>query len=405
MLVSLDEKNHVISTAAEALTKQLARIDDCFPYIELEISDEARYGSTTHWAYPENRTGKAVASNIPRREAAAVNTLSAAAQQLAEEAAARSDARKQALLAKKNHKQAPGESDFDETNENRQKESKKSHAKVRKAADASLGVGLGITTAPGTNGNAPKRRKVEKGPTGGVVMERALSGVFGNNGTATKGKAASPRETPGPDAAKKKPRTINGTSSRKRNNTVTAAMSPSIASSPIRTTFPDPKALESVASIKPNGIAAIIPDPPVAAATTSKILPEVRLSLKELANGKVEHVLEDSTQTQPTISSGSVISSRKDSVTKKEDTEAIEDDTSSNVPDDDEEDEPGPDEPRYCYCNGVSYGEMVACDADDCKKEWFHLECAGLKVAPRGNAKWYCDECKDRVKSKRLNAR
>lgn len=40
------------------------------------------------------------------------------------------------------------------------------------------------------------------------------------------------------------------------------------------------------------------------------------------------------------------------------------------------------DEPTYCYCNGVSYGEMVACDADECPREWFHLECVGLKVAP-----------------------
>jgi hypothetical protein len=28
------------------------------------------------------------------------------------------------------------------------------------------------------------------------------------------------------------------------------------------------------------------------------------------------------------------------------------------------------DETRYCYCNQVSYGEMVACDRDGCTKEW-----------------------------------
>jgi hypothetical protein len=28
------------------------------------------------------------------------------------------------------------------------------------------------------------------------------------------------------------------------------------------------------------------------------------------------------------------------------------------------------DEKRYCYCNQVSYGEMVACDRDGCDKEW-----------------------------------
>jgi hypothetical protein len=55
----------------------------------------------------------------------------------------------------------------------------------------------------------------------------------------------------------------------------------------------------------------------------------------------------------------------------------------------DEEDlEIDADEPTYCYCNGVSYGEMVACDADGCAKEWFHLDCVGLKVAPKGNGEF-----------------
>lgn len=44
------------------------------------------------------------------------------------------------------------------------------------------------------------------------------------------------------------------------------------------------------------------------------------------------------------------------------------------------------DEPTYCYCNGVSYGEMVACDSDECEREWFHLACVGLKVAPAENS-------------------
>lgn len=208
MLVSLDEKNHVISTAAEALNKQLVRIDDCFPYIELEVSEEAKYGSTTHWAYPENRIAKTTSGGGSRRDIQSVNNLSAAGQQVAEEAAARSDARKQALLAKKSNKHPQGESDFDDHHDGRHKEKKlHGNSKIRKAADASLGVGLGITNGATTNGNPPKRRKVDKGPAGGVVMERAMSGVFGSNGTATKGKAASPRETPNPDGPKvRKPR-------------------------------------------------------------------------------------------------------------------------------------------------------------------------------------------------------
>lgn len=25
---------------------------------------------------------------------------------------------------------------------------------------------------------------------------------------------------------------------------------------------------------------------------------------------------------------------------------------------------------RYCFCSGVSYGEMIACDDDNCEREW-----------------------------------
>jgi hypothetical protein len=52
----------------------------------------------------------------------------------------------------------------------------------------------------------------------------------------------------------------------------------------------------------------------------------------------------------------------------------------------DDDDDDG-NEPRYCYCDQVSYGEMVACDADGCKREWFHLGCVGPKNAPKGNGK------------------
>ena len=75
-------------------------------------------------------------------------------------------------------------------------------------------------------------------------------------------------------------------------------------------------------------------------------------------------------------------------------------------PEDHEDDEDEPldssgEEPRYCYCQQVSYGEMVACDAaDDCPREWFHLECVGLDRAPEKNVKWFCEECKGKGKEK-----
>ncbi|KAI1781533.1 hypothetical protein F4818DRAFT_436723 [Hypoxylon cercidicola] len=82
-----------------------------------------------------------------------------------------------------------------------------------------------------------------------------------------------------------------------------------------------------------------------------------------------------------------------------------------------------PEEPRYCLCNRVSFGTMIQCDNVDvsatktiaapasngkrahhkklttthvqnCKQEWFHLECVGLSEIPARTTKWYCPDCR-----------
>ncbi|KAK3736156.1 hypothetical protein QZH41_015549 [Actinostola sp. cb2023] len=46
-----------------------------------------------------------------------------------------------------------------------------------------------------------------------------------------------------------------------------------------------------------------------------------------------------------------------------------------------------PNEPTYCLCKQVSFGEMIGCDNDECPIEWFHFQCVGLTTKPKG--KWY----------------
>ncbi len=47
----------------------------------------------------------------------------------------------------------------------------------------------------------------------------------------------------------------------------------------------------------------------------------------------------------------------------------------------------------YCYCRGSEdSGDMIGCDNDECKIEWFHLYCLKIKTVPKG--KWYCPECR-----------
>lgn len=74
--------------------------------------------------------------------------------------------------------------------------------------------------------------------------------------------------------------------------------------------------------------------------------------------------------------------------------EIFEDLADGEVLGDEEVDDDDPEEQRYCYCNGVSYGEMVACDNEDCPKEWFHLACIGMKHLPKAATTWYCDFCR-----------
>ncbi|KAI9569100.1 hypothetical protein HD554DRAFT_2190763 [Boletus coccyginus] len=60
-----------------------------------------------------------------------------------------------------------------------------------------------------------------------------------------------------------------------------------------------------------------------------------------------------------------------------------------------------PKEPRYCYCNQISFGTMIGCDnVGGCRLEWFHLGCTGLLEVPSKKTKWYCRECKPKMTQK-----
>jgi len=58
-----------------------------------------------------------------------------------------------------------------------------------------------------------------------------------------------------------------------------------------------------------------------------------------------------------------------------------------------------PNEPTYCICQEVSWGEMIGCDNNDCPIEWFHFGCMGLTTKPKG--KWYCPKCINLFKKKK----
>lgn len=181
-----DEKNHVLVNANDELQRQLGRLDSVYPYVEGEVSEEARLGSSTHWAYSsedpkstKKKNGGPSGNERTRREVAAAQ----------EDAASRSETRRQAVSTRKN-KRTHADLDFDDgrpataaTRKTGAKNARSTHTPDR-SANAATG-----TPAPA------KRRKVEK--------PQAQAG----NTAESNPNAANPAETKdasAPDAAPKK---------------------------------------------------------------------------------------------------------------------------------------------------------------------------------------------------------
>lgn len=62
-----------------------------------------------------------------------------------------------------------------------------------------------------------------------------------------------------------------------------------------------------------------------------------------------------------------------------------------------------PDNALYCFCQRVSFGEMIGCDNDECKYEWFHWSCVGITSPPRDDEVWFCPDClRERKRRRRL---
>lgn len=225
MLPILDEKNHVLSTAADCLDIQLKRCESSYRCIDDEISEEARYGSLTHWAYTDKAAEKkgTTAGERTRRDAAIASHLAASAPAVheAEGAALRSELRREAMAARK-HRNQHLESDLDDARAPQPPAGKRSQGtgKGRRAVDATstingAAVGLGIANGLSTAAPPAKRRKVDKSAAAttlaGTPMVRAMSSVYGSTTGPTRGVGMSPRATPNLEPPKKRGRTTAAT--------------------------------------------------------------------------------------------------------------------------------------------------------------------------------------------------
>jgi hypothetical protein len=184
MAPMLDEKIAVLSTANITLERQLECMKSSYDRVPDEVSVEARLGSTTHWAYVVEKEPKKTGNERSRRDVA--NTYSVSG--LNDVAAAqRSEARREAMLARKIRNQHL-DSDFDERPASRKQSSKSRKQAEAQSADAR---GFGHDLQNGSGGRKQKKPAAQ-------AMEKTMS----NAGSRHKGQTGSP--TPVAENSKKR---------------------------------------------------------------------------------------------------------------------------------------------------------------------------------------------------------
>lgn len=166
MMVTMDEKNHVVNNANEDLSRHMRRIEAIFPHIASEVSEEARLGSMTHWAYTDRVPAKAPGHSSRREAAASLATMHET------DIATRSESRREAVAARK-QRQTHVDSDFDDQRHASKRAT--TNGKNRRVGEiAAEEKGLGIFNA----GPAPRRKKPEKPavPTPEAVVSKSNAG-------------------------------------------------------------------------------------------------------------------------------------------------------------------------------------------------------------------------------------
>ncbi|KAJ5949479.1 Zinc finger PHD-finger [Penicillium verhagenii] len=441
LMMTADEKNHVISNANEELDRQVVRLDNVYPFIAGEISAEARLGSLTHWAYSNKNAVKTAANERPRREAVSHRQdLSNALHEA--EAASRSEARREAVLARK-QRRANADADYEDSRGARKTATTKSRGEnagaeqnattKRRRVDKErppaidMGTPMDRTASGATSQRAPAKDGVEKkrsrAPNAGTTAARKKTIVTSN--------AASPVMAPSPligtfnaprGAGSPGPNPTRPQSARAQQNagqTSNSRQRPtSSASNRVGQPATKPADPRSTTRDGPLKIEAITADPSREYEADAGMRTSAQTGAKQddLDGRPTDQPLETepskgrtsktSTPLIPALAEPAQSRSRPtrstDPAPNKRNAKkpvmpapAIPSDEES-IHEGDDEDEEG--EPRYCYCNEISFGEMVACDNDACPREWFHLSCVGLTKPPGKNVKWFCNECKENMR-------
>ncbi|KAK6330136.1 hypothetical protein TWF730_004636 [Orbilia blumenaviensis] len=491
LLLTLDEKIHVISTASEALAKHQVRLDDAYNATTLEIDPVIRDGNPAHWAY-----GNSIVDGSLNQRTGANESIPTTVYPTESELAigsSRADGRREGTSRRYAH--APDQLEPKATNHTEPTGLHYENSPIIPAAKRRKGA------AHSNQSNkivAPERNTTQ-----------ARSGTYSNSHTIPPVKAQTATKSHGPQNSVSNPKQ---STSRKR----APAPQATATLSPTKQAFTDPRTAGGPPPPPENFIAAG-PDPgkkdvshrnprskphstksetkaalkidnhvkqedkmssfesksaPASKAPQEKVQQqqsghEKQVDLDKEVHGRKDHsitsqetpmaisrdavrdgpgiapldgplagvekLLQATEATEKTSSRGAGASAGKsapkplvasdaiknahpavskaipskpskstnESLIQNDDKSTLNDAREDYEEEDEDEDEGDvdADEMRYCYCNQISYGKMVACDGPGCQREWFHLPCVGLSHMPSSKDKWYCRECRTGIQN------
>ncbi|RPA80993.1 hypothetical protein BJ508DRAFT_415024 [Ascobolus immersus RN42] len=447
LLPTLDEKIHVITTTNDTLTKHLGRLENAFESVENEIPEIHRRGNLQHWAYKPNPPRGVVAQRAAERA-----ERQAQAERDHSELPHRSDSRREGArrgqmaahddddlpLAKRAHgnnrAKAKEAENATSTHKNGDKDGSAPAAPKKRRTAGTEKVAAAGKAAPSPRSGTPSTTAPKKTTKGSTATGGAAHRKRAGNSSLNSPVIASPElgalseiqripEDRVLDSKGAHPETVKSHSSTvMKSEGITKELASreidtptkELALPPIPVPVPKGNRRTSVqdeghsTSKQKDSKKATIPPSPKTTSKKSAPTP-INTSIPTSSSHRPpQSASKRKRPASPDVPPTTNTNPRKKSHTPTQSQSATSQmapilppppppppPQPQTVPDDSgsEETDPDPDEPRYCICNGVSYGQMVACDSETCEKEWFHLECVGLAQAPKGKAKWFCQDC------------
>ncbi|KAK9456866.1 hypothetical protein V1511DRAFT_495520 [Dipodascopsis uninucleata] len=335
LLPCFEEKIHVAGSASEAVARHMERLDEDFDRISKggEIPESVIFGPANH---------PALIGDGGKTEETKTQT----------QASARSESRREAMAAKKAAQQQQQQQQQSKESLTPDKILSENHndlvnSKKRSSANNSGGNNSHNNNSGG-NGHNSNNNNINNGTNGHGNNLNSTNGVNGVD-RADKPDKGNDSETTGPATKRRKTN-----AERRENGSATPVLGVSSAE--------NSRAQSPVRSATPSNSST-----PTGAAVTSAAAAAAAVAAAARRGGRTTVSRNSRRPVGPNSATGNDVS--------------INDSES---------------EPVYCYCQQISYGEMVGCDGPDCKREWFHLPCVGLSAPPKGQ--WFCNECAAKYK-------